>query len=399
MPTPTLTELHAWLERSRRQGSVQYHQGEHSCSVLGHPEAVAVLADPATYSSDLGDLRPRQEDLDLFERGNFVRMDPPRHDTLRRLVGQAFTPRVVAGLEPRIAEVATGLLDEVAGERRFDLIEDLAYPLPVIVIAELLGIPATDRPLFRTWADRLFERSDAGPDESLARLTSPERMEAAAPAVREMNGYLLEHIRARRSAPREDLISRLVLAEADGERLVDEEIVGFAGVLLLAGHVTTTATLGNTVLCLDAHPGAAAEVRAEPPLLPTAIEEVIRLYTPFPRLVRRTTTDTTAGGTAVPAGAIVMIWLAAANRDGRVFTDPDRFDPHRSPNPHLGFGHGLHFCLGAPLARLEARVAMELLLRRYSEIAVESAEYRNPWVMVSPTRLPVTVSESRATVS
>ncbi|MFG2041715.1 cytochrome P450 [Dactylosporangium sp. NPDC048998] len=394
-PTPTLPDLHAWLERSRRNGPAHYDEKERCCTVLGHPETLAVLADAATFSSDLGDLMPRQEDLDLFQRGNFVRMDPPRHDTLRRLVSQAFTPRMVAGLEPRIAEVTNGLLDDRAGERRFDLIEDLAYPLPVIVIAELLGIPATDRPLFRSWADRLFDRSDAGPDESLSRLTSTKAVAEVAPAVREMNAYLLGHIRARRAAPGGDLISRLVVAEAGGEHLSDEEIVGFAGLLLLAGHITTTATLGNTVLCLDAHPDAAAEVRADPALLPSTIEEVVRLYTPFPRLVRRATADATVGGTAVPAGAVIVTWLAAANRDERVFADPARFDPRRTPNPHLGFGHGLHFCLGAPLARLEARIAMEILLRRYGEIAVdaaEPAEFRNPWIMVSPTRLPLAVA-------
>lgn len=392
MATPTLPDLFEWLERSRGRGPVHYEERQQCWTVLGHPETVAVLGDPRTFSSDLGDLLPRQEDLDLFQRGNFVRLDPPRHDTLRRLVSQAFTPRMVAGLAPRIAEVTGELLDARAGEHRFDLIEDLAYPLPVIVIAELLGIPAADRPLFRRWADRLFERTEAGPDESMPRLTSAEAVAEVAPAVREMNAYLLEHIRARRAAPDGDLISQLVRAEAGGQRLCDEEIVGFAGLLLLAGHITTTATLGNTVLCLDAHPDAAAEARADPELLPGTIEEVVRLRTPFPRLVRRATADATVGGVTVPAGAVVVTWLAAANRDERVFADPDRFDPHRSPNPHLGFGHGLHFCLGAPLARLEARIAMEILLRRYTEIAVDGpADFRNPWVMVSPTRLPVAV--------
>ncbi|WP_433087231.1 cytochrome P450 [Dactylosporangium sp. CA-052675] len=399
MPTLTQSDLHAWLEQARRRGPAYYDDERRCCTVLGHPEIVAVLADTATFSSDLGDLLPQQEDLELFQRGNFVRMDPPRHDTLRRLVSQAFTPKTVAGLAPRIAEVTTGLLDARAGERRIDLIEDLAYPLPVIVIAELLGIPAADRPLFRTWADRLFERSDAGPDESLPPFTSREAVDAVAPAFREMNAYLLEHIRTRRADPRDDLIGRLVLAEADGDRLSDGEIVGFVGLLLLAGHITTTATLGNTVQCLEAHPDAAAEVRADRSLLPGAIEEVVRLYTPFPRLARRTNTGAMVGQTAVPAGAVVITWLAAANRDERVFADPTRFDPRRAPNPHLGFGHGLHFCLGAPLARLEARIAMDILLDRYDDIAVdatEPAEFRNPWVMVSPTRLPVAVTASRA---
>jgi cytochrome P450 len=394
MTTPTLPDLFTWLEQSRRDGQVHYDDRQRCWTVLGHPETVAVLADPATFSSDLGDLLPSQEDLDLFQRGNFVRMDPPRHDTLRRLVSQAFTPKVVAGLAPRIAAVTSELLDARAGEDRFDLIDDLAYPLPVIVIAELLGIPASDRALFRRWADSLFERSNAGPDEPLAQLTSEEAVAAFAPAMHEMNAYLLDHIRARAATPADDLTSRLVRAEADGARLSDEEIVGFVGLLLIAGHITTTATLGNTVLCFDRQPDAAADVRADPSLLPAAIEEVVRLRTPFPRLARRTTAGTTLGEADIPAGAVVVTWLAAANRDERVFAEPDRFDLHRTPNPHLGFGHGLHFCLGAPLARLEARIALGVLLERYREIAVDTAEpaaFRNPWVMLSPTRLPVTV--------
>ncbi|GAA2642468.1 cytochrome P450 [Dactylosporangium fulvum] len=393
MTAPTLPDLFTWLEQSRRDGEVHYDERQRCWTVLGHPEVSAVLGDPHTFSSDLGDLQPRQEDLDLFQRGNFVQMDPPRHDSLRRLVSRAFTPRVVAGLAPRITTVTSELLDELAGAERFDLVDDLAYPLPVIVIAELLGIPAADRPVFRRWADALFERPEAGPDQPLTRMLDDRSVQAVAAVMREMNEYLLEHVRAHRATPGDDLTGNLVQAKADGERLSDEEIIGFVGLLLLAGHITTTATLGNTVASLDEHPDAAAEVRADPALLPDAIEEVLRLRTPFPRLARRSTTDAVIGGLPVPAGDVVVAWLAAANRDGRVFADPLRFDIRRNPNPHLTFGHGIHFCIGAPLARLEARIAMEVLLRRYREIAVDTAAsvYRNPWVMLTPTKLPVSV--------
>jgi cytochrome P450 len=394
MKTPQLPDLFAWLERARLDGPVHYDDRQRSWTVLGHPEVSDVLADPVRFSSDLSELLPRQEDLELFQRGNFVRMDPPRHDRLRRLVSQAFTPKMVAGLGPRIAEITSGLLDARAGEGRFDLIDALAYPLPVIVIADLLGLPASDRPLFRRWADNLLERSDAGPDESLSQLLSEEAVARFAPAMREMNGYLLKHIRSRRASPADDLTSALVRAEVDGVGLSDEEIIGFVGLLLIAGHITTTATLGNTVLCFDEHPDAAAAVRADPALLPVAIEEALRLRTPFPRLARRTTADTALGDADIRAGALVVAWLAGANRDERVFPDPDRFDVHRSPNPHLAFGHGIHFCLGAPLARLEAKIALGILLQRYREIVLDPGDpvsYRNPWMMVGPTRLPVTV--------
>jgi cytochrome P450 len=395
-PTPvqrSLPDLLAWLEQSRRRGQVHYDDKQQCWHVLGHPEATGVLSDPASFSSDLTSLLPKQEDLELFQRGNFVRMDPPRHHALRGLVSQAFTPKVVAELAPRIAELTTELLDARAGGDRLDLIEDLAYPLPVIVIAELLGIPPADRPVFRRWADTLFERADADPDESLTR-AGEQAVSRAAPTIREMNGYLLDHIRTRREHPGDDLTSKLLRVEADGQRLGDDEIVGFVGLLLIAGHITTTATLGNAVLAFDEHPDAAAEVRADPALLPAAIEEVLRYRTPFPRLARLATTEAKAGEAVIPAGGVVVTWLAAANRDARVFIEPNRFDIHRRPNPHLTFGHGIHFCLGAPLARLEARIALAIMLARYRDIAVATdapVEHRNPWLMVSVTRLPLEV--------
>jgi cytochrome P450 len=338
------------------------------------------------FSSDLTALQPEQDDLALFQRGNFVRMDPPQHRKLRTLVSQAFTPKVVAGLEPRIAELTTRLLDR-AGER-FDLIDALAYPLPVIVIAELLGIPTSDQGLFRRWADVLLGQ-EIDPDQAVAE-ASGQAVAAVAPTMREMNAYFLDHIRSRRTHPGSDLTSRLVAAEVDGERLADEEIVGFVGLLLIAGHITTTATLGNSVVCFEDNPDAAAEVRADPALLPAAIEEVLRVRTPFPRLGRITTADAEVGGVSIPAGQIVLPWLTAANRDERVFAEPHRFDILRRPNPHLTFGHGIHFCLGAPLARLEARVALGLLLQRYWDIEVaDGVEHRNPWTMVAVAKLPL----------
>jgi cytochrome P450 len=387
---PTHEDFFAWLEDRRTQGQVHFNDKQQCWQVLGHPEASAILSDPARFSSDLSELQPDQEDFALFQRGNFLGMDPPQHRKLRTLVSQAFTPKVVAALEPRIAELTTQLLDR-AGER-FDLIDALAYPLPVIVIAELLGIPTSDQELFGSWADALFGQ-DVDPEQAPTEIRE-EQMAAVVPILREMNAYFLDHIASRRAAPQEDLTSRLVTAEVDGVRLTDEEIVGFVGLLLLAGHITTTATLGNAVLTFQEHPDAVAEIRADPTLLPAAIEEVLRFRTPFPRLARIATVDSEVGGVRIPAGQIVIPWLAAANRDGRVFADPDRFDIHRKPNPHLTFGHGIHFCLGAPLARLEANVGLRMLLQRYQDIEVaadEPVEHRSPWAMVAVTRLPLLV--------
>ena len=385
----TFEDFLAWLEAGRAQGQVHFDDKQQCWHVLGHPEASTVLNDPAAFSSDLSALQPAQDDFALFQRGNFVNMDPPQHRKLRTLVSQAFTPKVVADLEPRIAELTTHLLDE-AGER-FDLIDALAYPLPVIVIAELLGVPASDRGLFRTWADVLLGQK-VDPDQTLTEV-SERALTAIAPTMHEMNAYFLEHIRSRRAGPGNDLTSRLVQAEVDGERLADEEIIGFVGLLLIAGHITTTATLGNSVLSFQEHQDAAAEIRADPTLLPAAIEEVLRVRTPFPRLGRITRVDTEVGGVRIPAGQVVIPWLAAANRDERVFAAPHRFDVHRKPNPHLTFGHGIHFCLGAPLARLEARVALRLLLERYRdvEVAADEVQHRSPWTMVAVTGLPLQV--------
>ena len=387
---PTFDDFLAWLEAGREHGQVHFDDRQQCWQVLGHPEAGIVLSDPVVFSSDLTALQPVQDDLALFQRGNLVRMDPPRHRVLRSLVNQAFTPRVVAGLEPRIAELTTELLDR-AGER-FDLVDALAYPLPVIVIADLLGVPTSDRGLFRRWADVLLGQ-EIDPDQGLVE-AGEQAVSAVAPTVREMNAYFLEHIRSRRTHPGDDLTSRLIQAEVDGRRLAYEEIVGFVGLLLVAGHVTTTATLGNSIVAFSDAPDAAAEVRADPDLLPAAIEEVLRMRTPFPRLARITTADAEVGGVRIPAGQVVLPWLAAANRDARVFAEPQRFQVHRRPNPHLTFGHGVHFCLGAPLARLEARVALRLLLERYRDIEVaadEPVEHRNPWTMVAVSRLPLVV--------
>ncbi len=359
--------------------------------VFSYADVTRILSDPATFSSDTTAFSPPQPDLDLFTEGNIVTMDPPRHRKLRTLVSQVFTPRVVAALAPRITEITTSLLDAQGDTDRFDLVDALAYPLPITVIAELLGVPAQDQPRFRAWAEVLFDQQTV----DATTVPTEELVNAIAPTMREMNEYLLAHIQRRRQQPADDLIGKLTAAEVDGERLADEEIVGFAGLLLLAGHVTTTALLGNAVLCFDRHPEAAAAVRADRKLVPAAIEEVLRFRSPFPRLGRVTTTGTEIGGHSVPAGQLVIPWVAAANRDAARFAEPDRFDIHRTITGHLAFGHGIHFCIGAPLARLEAKIALDILLERYREIAVDVAgriEFHNPWQMISVKRLPVLVA-------
>ncbi|MGH3837843.1 MAG: cytochrome P450 [Pseudonocardiaceae bacterium] len=346
-----------WL-REMRDSQPVWRDEYGGWHVFRYADVARVISDPQVFSSDVGRVVPVAQ---RFSAGNLLQTDPPRHHQLRRLVGAAFSPKVVTGLAPRIAEITHELLDATGGAAEFDLVSALAYPLPVTVIAELLGLPATDRGLFRAWADKLLTLDVVDPND-------PELARKIDEATAELLAYLHEHCQDRRGHPRNDLISRLATVEADGQRLTDEEVVNFSFVLLLAGHITTTALLGNTVLCLDAHPAVWAELHADRSLVEAALEEVLRYRSPFTQVGRVTMVETELAGQVIPADAFVSPWLLSANRDEREFTDPDRFDIHRSPNRHLAFGYGIHFCIGQLLARVEGRIAVGVLLDRYAEI-------------------------------
>ncbi|MGP4019061.1 cytochrome P450 [Saccharopolyspora sp. 5N708] len=358
-----------WLHGQQPQQAVRFDEELGVWNVYGHQEAVEVLSDPHTFSSDVGRLLPIELDESLVE-GDLTQLDPPVHRKLRRLVSHAFTPKIVADLEPRIAALTHELLDAVADRQRIELVADLAYPLPVVVIAELLGVPSSDRELFRKWAE---EQLSGGSQLSVVddQGEQQRRLEAQGASFTQIIDYLRGHAAERRRHPRQDLLTQLVQAEVDGERLTDNEVVNFANLLLAAGHITTTMLLGNTVLCLDANPQQAARVRADRALVPGAIEESLRLLTPFALTYRATTAEVELDGQRVPADQVLSVWLSAANRDGRQFADPDAFDPTRDPNPHLGFGRGIHFCLGAPLARLEGRIALNILLDRFPQLSTD----------------------------
>ncbi|WP_308258632.1 cytochrome P450 [Saccharothrix obliqua] len=358
-----------WLRGEQPEQLVRFDEATGVWNVYGHDEAITVLADPKTFSSaHVLDLYPQAADQPLSE-GNLLDMDPPDHRKLRNLVSRGFSAKVVADLEPRIASLTHELLDAVEGDR-LELVNDLAYPLPVIVIAELLGLPASDRELFRDWVDVLFAQTNQFSLNDSDEQRAAEQAALTA-GVTPMLDYLREHVLDRRSRPREDLISGLVAAEVDGVGLSDAEVVNFSTILLVAGHVTTTMLLGNTTLCLDAHPGQRERLRADRSAIPTAIEESLRFLTPFASTARATTTDVVLGGQHVPADQLVMVWLAAANRDPRRFADPLSFDVTRDPNPHLGFGRGIHFCVGAPLARLEGRIAVDIMLDRFPDLRLD----------------------------
>ncbi|MEV7550096.1 cytochrome P450 [Amycolatopsis sp. NPDC089917] len=363
-----------WLRGEFPDEPVGFESETGVWNVYGHAESLKTLSDPKVFSSDTARLIPKEmsPEKDQFTEGNLLQMDPPDHKKLRTLVSHAFTPKVVADLEPRIAALTNELLDAVDGEDSMELVTHLAYPLPVIVIAELLGIPASDRDLFKEWVDTLLRNS-----QKRSLIEQTEQDKKAAEETREqitnLVNYLGEHVNDRRKNPREDLLTKLVEAEVDGAKLTQNEVVNFANVLLLAGHITTTMLLGNTVLCLDSHPDEYRRVRKDRSLLPATIEESLRFLSPFALVARATTTEVELGGRTIPADSMVFTWVAAANRDPRTFTDPGTFDPARAHNPHLAFGRGIHFCIGAPLARLEGKTALDILLNRFPDLRTDPA--------------------------
>ncbi|MEV5414243.1 cytochrome P450 [Thermopolyspora sp. NPDC052614] len=383
-----------WLHRPCPVPPVRYDGDTRVWNVYGYPETHEILADPATFSSETLHLFPKElmpGEEELSTAGFITQLDPPEHGKQRKLISSAFTRTVVADLEPRIAALTRELLDAARDRSRLELVADLAYPLPVTVIAELLGVPVGDRALFKRWADAFFHRDTR---VSLAEPTEKQISYAreSTRAWREMSDYLCGHAAERRRRPRADLLTRLVEAEVDGERLPDDQVVNFAIILLLAGHVTTTMLLGNTVLCLSALPEQQDKARADRTLIPAVIEESLRFLTPFAALGRRTTRETEVGGVMIPPEQMILVWIAAANRDPRQFPNPDCFDPGRDVNPHLAFGRGIHFCVGAPLARLEGRVALNILLDRFDPLRVdpgEAVEFLPSPTMTGVRRLPL----------
>ncbi|MFJ2192442.1 cytochrome P450 [Kitasatospora sp. NPDC087861] len=388
MPAPTDggAALLDWACRMREEHPVAFDGKLRMWQVFRQEHVQRVLTDHAVFSSDMSVIAPDQ----MFRSGNITQMDPPVHRKYRSLVNKAFTPRTVADLAPRISELTHALLDEVDGADQVDLVDALLYPLPITVISELLGVPQSDHELFRSWVDNLFDATFENPfDPDLARKAT----EAVAP----MKEYLLEHVRDRRSRARDDLITKLVQAEVDGERMTDEEVMTFSAILLLAGHVTTTLLLGNTVRCLDDNPWAVDQLRADPGLVPAAIEESLRLRPPFNASGRITTREVELAGVTIPAQQPVFASILSANYDPARFADPHTFDLNRfgqgrDTPPHSAFGHGVHFCVGAPLARLEGRIALGIMLERYREIRLDTdrtAEYFANPNFNGPKKLPV----------
>ncbi len=353
-----------------------------------YEDVVAALRDPrfakeaiaALVAARYGGLPPGVG-LSMLER------DPPDHTRLRSLVNKAFTSRVVEVLRPRVQHIVDGLLDGVEGRGSMDLIEDFAYPLPVIVICEMLGVPVKDREHFKEWGMDIARGLDAimlPPDSEVARRSAAAR--------NALTGYFQGLIAERRAAPRPDLLSGLIAAEEAGDKLSENELLATCILLLVAGHETTVNLIGNGSLALLRHPDQLRRLREDPGLIASAVEELLRYDGPVQRTARIPSEDVTVGGRIIPKGELVMPFIGAADRDPAQFPDPDRLDITRTDSRHIAFGWGIHFCLGAPLARVEGQIAINTLVRRLPKLALatDKPEFRQSLTLRGLTTLPVT---------
>ncbi|MCI0547428.1 MAG: cytochrome P450 [Candidatus Rokubacteria bacterium] len=312
--------------------------------------------------------------------------DPPDHTRLRTLVSKAFTPRVVETMRAHIQEIVDGLLDQVQARGRMDVISDLAYPLPVTVISEMLGVPPAESDSIKEWSLAIARSLDA-----IAMPVDQEVIQKGNAAFKALAAYFQDLATARRRAPRADLLSALIAAEEQGDKLSERELLATCILLYVAGHETTVNLIGNGVLALLRHPAELRRLAANPGLAPGAVEELLRYDGPVQRTGRIASTDVEIGGKTIPKGTLVLGLLGAANRDPAHFPEPDRLDLERADNRHLAFGLGIHFCLGAPLARLEGQMAFATLLRRCPrlELATPSPTWRSSATLRGLTALPV----------
>jgi len=323
----------------------------------------AALLDPETYSSARGIFpTPSAVDMNELFLPMMIMMDPPRHTELRSLVSRAFTARRVAGMAETVQAAADELVEPFMDSAGCDFVQDFAGPLPAVVIADLLGVPRADRDQFRVWSSTLVQ---ANP---LLDMAGPGLAAAAS-----LYEYFADFLTDRREKPREDLISALVQAEVNGERLTDDELLGFCLLLLVAGHETTTNLLGNSAVVLAEHPEARRRMAEDPALITPAVEELLRYDSPVQGLSRTLTRDVSLHGQTMSEGETVLLLFGSANRDERAFPSADVFDIDRKPDHQVAFGRGIHFCLGAALARTEARAALGTLLRRWPHWDVDLA--------------------------
>ncbi len=351
LPLSEISQTYDWFEERRANAPV--FQDENMpfpvWQVFRYEDVLTVLTDYSRFSSQAFGIGGG------FLADTLVAKDPPDHRKLRNLVNQAFTPRSVARLSDRITRVTQELLNAVREKGTMDVVSEMAFPLPAKVIAEMLGVPDADWNIFQRWAQ--MENSPV-----------PSAQQDGQTMQVEMFDYFSHLLAERRRSPREDLVSALSVAEVDGERLSEQELVSFCILLLAAGQETTKNLIANALVCFTDHPDAMQRLTNEPALMPKAIEEVLRYLPPVWFLFRQAKTDVELGGKTIPANQMVLTWTASANRDASQFLNPNTFTMEREPNRHLAFGHGIHFCVGAPLARLEAKIVLPMMLEQLKDI-------------------------------
>jgi cytochrome P450 len=387
-PYPLFAELQrtpvCWQEAGPHEGGTWV--------VSTYREIVSLLHDPRV-SSDLRNCEQTAGEGTAIEPYSFIRLDPPEHDRLRRLAMRHFgppeRPAFVEQVRPQMERITASLVDALVGQRSFDVVACVAYPLPVQVICTILGVPQEDQPRFRAWADMLVEAAGSQTAEARA------RREESLTALRD---YMLDLVQRRRRQPADDLLSRMATDAGPDGRMEDPYLAATASLLLIAGHETTVNLIANGMLTLLRHPGILDRLRREPALVVGAVEELLRYEPPVQLLSNRTTLQPIElGGTTIPRGVLLTVALAAGNRDPAKFADPNRFDPERRDNAHLGFGSGIHYCFGAPLARVEAQIALRELARRleHPRLVVDPPPYRPSPMLRGPKELRIEVDEVR----
>ncbi len=356
-PYPTYARL-------RAEAPVYRHEDLDFWALSRHADVLSAFRDVETYSNSYGvSLDPAAFGPHAQRSMSFLAMDPPRHTRMRSLVGKGFTARTVAELEPRIREIAAGHIETALEQDHFDFITDFAGKMPMDVISEMVGVPVADRAELRRLADLVVHRQEGVED------VPPEGMEAAL----HLAVYYAEMVADRRRTPRDDLTSAFIEAEIDGDRLTDDEIIAVLFLLVVAGNETTTKLLGNAWYWGWRHPDELAKPFADPARIPDWVEETLRYDTSSQLLLRVSKGPVTLHDTTVPEGSRILLLIGSANRDGDVFDDPDRYDLDRDTQKLISFGGGRHFCMGAALARLEARIGLEELVARVASYDIDPA--------------------------
>ncbi len=386
-PYPTYTAL-------RTRDPVHWSNLSNGWVVSRYQDIDAILRDHRRFSNDPQQrLRSRSRRAQISPEADpsMLFVDPPDHTRLRSLVSKAFTPKTIETMDLRVREIMADLLDQIADPASFDLMQAIADPLPVIVIAELIGVPPADRAQFKVWSDQRARTLEPT-------ITSRER-EIARQAGEALDAYFLGIIAERRAEPRDDLISALVAVEEEGDKLTEREMVVMLRLLLVAGNETTTNLIGNGMLALLQHPEQMRMLREQPDLIPAAIEELLRYDAPVQTDIRTALEDMELEGKRIQKGQGILLLIGSANRDPEVFTDPDRLDLTRQEASHIAFGRGIHHCIGAPLARLEGRIAFEMLLERFEDIHLltNRPQFKDHVVLRGLAELPTGARPARRT--